>query len=123
MVSITSPGKRNTFSGFLKKVDTEKVSGLKKKILDYIIEKAKFKHIHKLSKKSLEDIEEEVEDLVDETVDINLDSIKKNDLEKMKIHEHVHFDKYEVPEDNDEIEILKDLPKQHVHFDRYESPK
>lgn len=116
--------KKNSFRKYLEeKKEREKHKHLKKELLDYIVSSMKEENINYIPKNLLNKIEYRIENMVNDTLDETIHELKKKELRDMIIDENIHFDRYEIPDDDEEIIFLDKLPESEIHFDRYEMPK
>ncbi|MFW5705064.1 MAG: hypothetical protein ACOCXG_04450 [Nanoarchaeota archaeon] len=92
---------------------------LKKKLLDYILERAKRKKLQAINKKDLFRIEGLIEDIVDETIELSLDEIKRLEIDE-KLTENFSLDseieRYKQVENNEEIQFMNSKVA-HVEFE------
>lgn len=127
MENVSNLSKTNSFRKFLesRKIDdTDKHIYLKKRILNYMLKKAKDKHIQRISKKTLVNIEARIEEFIDEIVENRLDELREEELHKL-VESESFFNserRYDFePHDSDSIFIIDHVQRFDKDLERYDS--
>lgn len=93
---------------------------LKKELMDYILLGMKEQEIRHINKKTLNRIEDKIEFMIDKALDKSFEEIKKDELDSFLEDDEIFFDRYEMPEKDDEIIILDDDFLENIRFDTYD---
>lgn len=115
--------KEKAFLKFLerKNSDDKQQRRLQRRLLEYLIAKVRKKNLNVIPKKLLFKIENQLEEMVDSTINETLDEFKKIQIDEIiSKEEDDHIEKYELPRKSNNIRIINEAFEEHFHFEKYE---